>query len=198
MCGALAVVWGVLSGARIILFDGAHALIGIGIAGMSLRIAHAVAAGPTRRFPFGRDALTPMMVVAQGVALVATLFYAGADAVDPVLVLVACAVLVPTPLRLLRSGSVELPEGEPSAEISDVVRATVEEVRQGFGLDEPIVRLHKLGRKLYVEVDFVVEPGEWDVSEEDGVRRAVADGLAPVGLDVWAYVELTTDRALVE
>ena len=56
MCGALAVVWGVLSGARIILFDGAYALIGIGIAGLSLRIAHAVAAGPTRRFPFGRDA----------------------------------------------------------------------------------------------------------------------------------------------
>ena len=181
VCGGLAVVWGVLSGARIILFDGAYALIGIGIAGLSLRIAHAVAAGPTRRFPFGRDALTPMMVVAQGVALVATLFYAGADAVDPVLVLVACAVLVPTPLRLLRSGTVELLEGEPSAEISDAVRATVEEVRQRFGLDEPIVRLHKLGRKLYVEVDFVVEPGEWDVSEEDGVRRAVADGLAPLG-----------------
>ena len=87
--------------------------------------------------------------------------------------------LVPTPLRLLRSGTVELLEGEPPAEISDAVRATVEEVRQRFGLDEPIVRLHKLGRKLYVEVDFVVEPGEWDVSEEDEVRRAVADGLAP-------------------
>ena len=65
-------------------------------------------------------------------------------------------------------------------------------------LDEPIVRLHKLGRKLYVEVDFVVEPGEWDVSEEDAVRRAVAEGLVPLGLDVWAYVELTTDRALVD
>ncbi len=43
-----------------------------------------------------------------------------------------------------------------------------------------------------------MEPGEWDVSEEDAVRRAVAEGLVPLGLDVWAYVELTTDRALVE
>jgi predicted Co/Zn/Cd cation transporter (cation efflux family) len=121
-----------------------------------------------------------------------------ADYLDPVLVLVACAVLVPTPLRLLRSGTVELLEGEPPAEITDGVHAVVEDVRQRFGLDEPIVRLHKLGRKLYVEVDFVVEPGEWDVSEEDAVRRAVAEGLVPLGLDVWAYVELTTDRALVE
>ena len=121
-----------------------------------------------------------------------------ADYVDPVLVLVACAVLAPTPLRLLRSGTVELLEGEPPAEITDAVQGVVDDVRQRFGLDEPIVRLHKLGRKLYVEVDFVVEPGEWDVSEEDAVRRAVVDGLVPLGLDVWAYVELTTDRTLVE
>jgi predicted Co/Zn/Cd cation transporter (cation efflux family) len=278
--GALAVVWGLLSGARIILFDGAYALIGIGIAGLSLRVAQAVAAGPTRRFPFGRDALTPLTVVGQGVALAATLFYAAADAVtvireggspvtagnvaaygavtgvlslvtawwlrrtssdsdlvdaeaqqwradavlsavmvggaavafgliragradltvyiDPALVLLACAILVPTPLRLLRSGTVELLEGEPPAEIRDSVVATVEDIRARFGLDEPIVRLHKLGPKLYVEVDFVVEPGEWDVSEEDAVRRAVVDGLTPLGLNVWAYVELTTDRTLVE
>jgi predicted Co/Zn/Cd cation transporter (cation efflux family) len=280
LCGALAVVWGLLSGARIILFDGAYALIGIGIAGLSLRVASAVAAGPTRRFPFGRDALTPLTVVGQGIALAATLFYAATDAVtvireggspvaagnvaaygavtglvslaaawwlrrtaprsdlvdaeaqqwradavlsavmvggalvalglvragradltnyvDPVLVLLACAILVPTPLRLLRSGTVELLEGVPPADITDAVCATVEEVRARFGLDEPIVRLHKLGPKLYVEVDFVVEPGEWDVSEEDAVRRAVVEGLAPLGLTVWAYVELTTDRALVE
>lgn len=280
LCGGLAVVWGLVSGARIILFDGAYALIGIGIAGLSLRVAHAVAAGPTRRFPFGRDALTPLTVVGQGVALAATLFYAAADAVtvireggspvaagnvaaygavtgvvslalawwlrrtaprsdlvdaeaqqwradavlsavmvggalvalglvragrgdltdyvDPVLVLLACAILVPTPLRLLRSGTVELLEGVPPADITDAVGVTVEEVRARFGLDEPILRLHKLGAKLYVEVDFVVEAGEWDVSEEDAVRRAVVDGLAPLGLDVWAYVELTTDRALVE
>jgi hypothetical protein len=47
-------------------------------------------------------------------------------------------------------------------------------------------------------VDFVVKAGEWDGSEEDAVRRAVVEGLAPLGLTVWAYVELTTDRALVE
>ena len=147
------------------------------------------------------DAILSAVMVAgalTGFGLVASGRAGLADYVDPVLVLVACAVLVPTPLRLLRSGTVELLEGEPSAEISDAVRATVEEVRQRFGLDEPIVRLHKLGRKLYVEVDFVVEPGEWDVSEEDAVRRAVAEGLDPLGLDVWAYVELTTDRTLVE
>jgi predicted Co/Zn/Cd cation transporter (cation efflux family) len=279
-CGLLAVVWGLLSGARIILFDGAYALIGIAIAGVSLRVARAVAAGPTRRFPFGREALTPLTVVGQGVALAATLFYAGADAVtvirdggspvtpgpvavygavtgvlslgtawwlrraaprsdlvdaereqwradavlsavivvgslvalvlvrggraavaayvDPVLVLVACAILLPTPLRLLRAGGVELLEGEPPAAVAGPVRAVVAAVRARFGLDEPVLRLHKLGGKLYVEVGFVVRPGEWDVADEDAVRRAVVEGLEPLGLDVWASVELTTDRTLVD
>jgi hypothetical protein len=81
MCGALAGVWGVLSGARIILFDGAYALLGIGMAGLSLRIAHAVAAradvpvtfGPRR--PHSDDGGRP------GRRARGTLFYAGADAV---------------------------------------------------------------------------------------------------------------------
>ena len=96
------------------------------------------------------DAILSAVMVAgalAGFGLVATGRAGLADYVDPVLVLVACAVLVPTPLCLLRSGTVELLEGEPSAEISDAVRATVEEVRRRFGLDEPIVRLHKLGRE---------------------------------------------------
>jgi hypothetical protein len=46
---------------------------------------------------------------------------------------------------LLRSGTVELLEGEPSAEISDAVRATVEEVRQRFGLDESARRTGYVG-----------------------------------------------------
>ena len=215
-------VWGVLSGARIILFDGAYALIGIGIAGLSLRIAQAVAAGPTRRFPFGRDALTPLRVVGQGVALAATLFYAGADAVavireggtpvapgnvaaygavtgvislvaawwlrrsapgsdlvgrrgpaaacrrdperrdggrsahrlrscrdlpglgpadyvDPVLVLVVCAVLVPTPLRSLGSGTVELLEASRRPR-SATLCARPSRRPASVGQDEPIVR----------------------------------------------------------
>jgi predicted Co/Zn/Cd cation transporter (cation efflux family) len=60
------------------------------------------------------------------------------------------------------------------------------------------VRATKLGRKLYVEVDFVVQPGHWDVSDEDDVRRGVLAALAPLGFDVWANVELTTDPSLVD
>ncbi len=115
---------------------------------------------------------------------------------DPVLVLVAVAVLAPVPWRLLTSGGREILEAAPPAEVSRGIEAEARRVAAEFGLGEPIVRATKLGRRLYVEVDFLVGAGEWDVSEEDKVRRSLIAGLDPLGYDVWANVELTTDPDL--
>ena len=75
---ALAV--GVVSGIRIIVFDGAYMAVGLILSWASLQAARAATAGPTRRFPFGRDALAPLMVVIQGLALAGTLVLALGDA----------------------------------------------------------------------------------------------------------------------
>lgn len=272
--------WGIVGELRILLLDGAYALIGIALSWFALQAARAVEEGPTKRFPFGRDAFTPLAVLLQGVALAGTLLYAFVDAivlvreggnpvetqslalyglisavgaaavflslrrmrstsdlvgaeiatwrasavlsigmvvgavtamvldrstsvdvvayVDPVLVIAACVVLAPTPVGLLRSGVRELLQGAPSTEVQQSVHLAVDDVRRHFGLDEPIVRMRKVGRKLFLEVDFVVEPGHWDVSDEDEVRRSLLARLEPLGFDLWAYIELTTDRALVE
>ncbi|WP_456787165.1 cation transporter [Cellulomonas sp. P5_C5] len=116
--------------------------------------------------------------------------------VDPVLVLVACLVLLPIPLRLLRAAGLELLEAEPPAEVRAVLAEAVTSVREEFGLDEPFVRSTKLGSRLYVEVDFVVPAGAWDVTGEDRVRRALIGHLEPLGYDLWANVELTSDPEL--
>ncbi|WP_336642387.1 cation transporter [Microbacterium sp. MMO-56] len=75
-----ALVVGILAGIRIIVFDGAYMAIGWILSWASLRAARAAASGPTRRFPFGRDALAPLMVVIQGLALAGTLVLAFGDA----------------------------------------------------------------------------------------------------------------------
>jgi len=116
--------------------------------------------------------------------------------VDPVLVLVACLVLLPIPLRLLRAAGLELLEAEPPADVRRALAEAVTSVRAEFGLDEPFVRSTKLGSRLYVEVDFVVPEGAWDVTGEDRVRRALIGRLEPLGYDLWANVELTADPQL--
>ncbi|WGD36595.1 cation transporter [Lysinibacter sp. HNR] len=277
----LAIVWGILAGARIILFDGVYLLLGLLLTWISLRVSQAVEDGPTARHPFGRASLTPFAISLQGLALLGTLIYAAGDAIvivlgggsdvaplsvavygtvtavigyavayrlprlagsselvvveaaqwkagavlstvmaagagaallfstmpnlsgvvlylDPALVLIAVAILLPIPIKLLRSGFNELLEGAPAKAVQNSVHAIVREVQQEFSLGEPIVRMHKIGRRLYLEIDFIVLAGEWDVSDEDQVRRAIISRVEPLGYDLWANVELTTDRRLVE
>lgn len=140
--------------------------------------------------------LSLVFAVGGGVALALTDVGDVVRYVDPVLVLVACLVLLPIPLRLLRAAGLELLEAEPPAEVRRVLADAVASVRAEFGLDEPFVRSTKLGSRLYVEVDFVVPEGAWDVTGEDRVRRALIGRLEPLGYDLWANIELTSDPEL--
>jgi predicted Co/Zn/Cd cation transporter (cation efflux family) len=115
---------------------------------------------------------------------------------DPALVLLAVAVLAPVPWRLLRSGGREVLEAAPPPEVRRAIDGATELTRAEFGLGMPLVRATKLGRRLYVEVDFLVTAGEWDVAEEDRVRRSLISGLSSLELEIWANVELTTDPDL--
>jgi len=75
------IVVGVLIDSQIILFNGYFTLLGVGLTWMALRVSRVVVAGPTARYPFGREALTPISIGFGGVALLATCVYAGIDAV---------------------------------------------------------------------------------------------------------------------
>ncbi len=116
---------------------------------------------------------------------------------DPVLVLIACLVITPVPFRMLRDAGLELLEAAPSPTVQHEISASVRDAQEAFGLPDPHVAATKLGDRLYLEVVFVVGEG-WAVSEEDAVRHAIIDRLEPLGYDVWANVELTTDAGLVE
>jgi predicted Co/Zn/Cd cation transporter (cation efflux family) len=273
--GVVGVVWGLAAGSQIILFDGVYASLAILLSWLSLRASQLVAAGATVRYPYGREALAPLVIAVQGMALLGTCLYAivtsiqsildggsevdagsaalyglittvgalavwfhlrryaaqselvGAETaqwaagwllslgmlvafgavlllegtsydaiaryVDPVLVLVVCVAFLPAPFRMVRTTVVELLEGAPPADVQAPVRAVVDEVTAEFGLREPVVRMSKLGTKLYLEVDYLVEAGRWDVSDADQVRHALRDRLARLPYTVWLNVDLSTD-----
>jgi len=278
LLGVGALAWGVAAQSRVLLFDGIFTVLGILLSGLSLLAATAAAAPPTRNFPFGKKAATPLAIGVQGAALLGTLLYAVVDAItvirgggadvapgtvlaygvvatvlsllvtwrmgrlssselveaeraqwragaslsaviaiggaialaldggpwreavayaDPVLVLVACALIAPVPFRLLRTAGLELLEGAAPAAVQAAVADVVRRVRAAHALPEPAVAITKLGSRLYLEVVFVVDD-TWTVSDEDAVRHAIIDDLTPLGYDVWANVELTTDAHLAE
>lgn len=281
--GGGAIVWGIVSGAGVILFDGVYMMAGIVLVGVSLLASRAARSAASKDYPFGRHAATPLAVALQGAALLGTLLYGAADAiavliaggsdasgltvllygvvsalasvvvmlllrgparvsalakaevvswragallsvvvalggtvallltatgakvaaafVDPVLVLIACALITPMAIALLREGGRELLEAAPAGELRDRIEAAVSDGARsgapaGHVLPEPIIRATKLGQRLYVEVDFVVASHEWTVDEEDAIRRAITTRLDGLGHRVWATVELTTDPDL--
>lgn len=81
LMGAAAIAWGLLAGSRVILFDGGYLVAGVGLSWWSVRTVEVVARGASARYPFGRESLRPLVVLVQGVALLAILVYAAADAV---------------------------------------------------------------------------------------------------------------------
>ncbi len=276
----LGVVWGLAVRSQLVLFDGVYGALGVVLSGLSLHASRLVAAGPTARFPFGREALAPMVVSVQGVALggicayavvssLLTIVHGGSDVIagwamvyaaltvaaslviyrllrpqaarsdlvraeaiqwlsgialeigmlvafgamlglqrtswavvvpyiDPVLVLVACALILPAPVRMLRTTLRELMEGAPPETIQEPIRETIARVSADVGLPEPLVRIQKLGAKVYVEVDYLVEAGRWDTADADRVRHALYARLAELPYLFWLNVELTTDPALID
>ncbi|MFA7324437.1 MAG: cation diffusion facilitator family transporter [Candidatus Nanopelagicales bacterium] len=270
------IAWGLVVSSQIILFDGLYGVIGVALSGLTLQVSSLVKQGPTKRYPFGREALGPLVLGVQGLVLTgafsfavinaiqiilngggdtelgAALIYAviafvgssvvflvlrrladeselvAAEAaqwaaavllgvamligfgaalvmrdtqwarfsgyVDPVLVLVAALVVAPTPISMLRTTMRELLEGAPAPEISQPIHEAVAEITLIHGLPEPdSVLIGKLGRKLYVEVDYVVDRGRWTISDVDEIRKELAARLQYPGLTFWLNVELHTD-----
>lgn len=278
---ALAVVgilWGWAASSQVILFDGLYSVISFVLSWFGLRAATLVARGPTPSYPFGREALAPLVVAVQALVLLGTFGYASIDAiglllnggsqtevgsaliysilslvacvvmyavlarmqegsdlvtaeviqwrasivlgvaltigfgvavaltrtqwaaaapyVDPVLVLVAAGLILPAPIRMLRQSFRELLEGVPDAEVTDPIHAAIDRVCADSGLPQPTMRVGKLGRKVYLELDFLVdEDAGWTVDDADQVRRRLLTELAEPGRLLWINVELHTDPA---
>jgi predicted Co/Zn/Cd cation transporter (cation efflux family) len=270
--------WGWAVSSQVILFDGLYSVIGFVLSWFGLRAAALVERGPTPNYPFGREALAPLVVAVQALVLLGTFSYAAVDAVgiillggsqtevgpalaysiialvasvvaygilvrlqegsdlvaaeavqwrasivlgvamsigfavavamtrtgwagaapyvDPVLVLVAAALILPTPIRMLRQSFRELLEGVPDAEVTRPIHAAIDRACVDFGLPQPIVRVGKLGRKVYLELDFLVGGDEgWTVDHADQLRRRLLTELASPGRLLWINVELHTDPA---
>ena len=270
------VTWGIAASSQAILFDGVFALLGFGLSWLGVRAASVIEAGPTPRYPFGREALAPLVVAVQALVLTGTFVYASVDAVmvirdggsetalgsalvysvltlvaviammmvlrrrmagsdlvaaevaqwkasvvfgvaltigfaiaaalgrtsaaavapyvDPILVIVAGLLIIPTPARMLRQAYRELLEGAPDAAITDPIRAAVTRLVTDEGLPEPDMKVGKLGRKLYVELDWLLPADSTvKVGDADRFRHRLLDELRKPGQDLWLNVEFHTN-----
>lgn len=81
----ISVVWGLLAKSEVILLDAVFTPLYLLMTLGSLIVSRIVAKGPSRLFPFGRNALAPLFVVAQAIILFGALGYAVLEAVRVIL-----------------------------------------------------------------------------------------------------------------
>jgi len=117
---------------------------------------------------------------------------------DPVLLIVASLIVLPRPIAMIRMMWSELGERRAPDDVMRTVEELVASVRAAHGLPEPDLRVTKVGRKLYVDAEFLVDGDDWTLADEDAVRRDMARGLDALPYEIWRNVALTTDPRLLD
>jgi cation diffusion facilitator family transporter len=80
----LGLLWGWLTGSRMILLDGVYGLIGLLVSWLLLHASALADSDESSEYPYGREAATPLVIGVQGFVLLATLVYAGVGAVQTI------------------------------------------------------------------------------------------------------------------
>jgi cation diffusion facilitator family transporter len=116
--------------------------------------------------------------------------------VDPAMVALISLAFLRVPFRLLGEAMREVLTMSPSAELRREVGSRVDEVRLGYGFAESFLRCSKVGGRLDVEVDFVVDDASraQTVRQFDEVREDLSERLAPLGYAMSMTVGFTADR----
>ena len=116
--------------------------------------------------------------------------------VDPVLVLAFGLYFLKVPYVILRDNLPELLMMAPGKDIQRDIDRAVLSVRQQFDLKDAYVRTAKIGQKLVIEIDFIVDPQSQvqDIGQCDLVREALNRQLTGLRYGTWLTVSFTGDR----
>jgi predicted Co/Zn/Cd cation transporter (cation efflux family) len=116
--------------------------------------------------------------------------------VDPAMVAVISALFLRVPARLIAGGLREVLTMAPDPAVMEQLWDCVREVQARYAFAESFLRASKVGSRLDVEIDFVVDDASTaqSVREFDVVRQELHDRLAPLGHPLSMVVSFTADR----
>jgi cation diffusion facilitator family transporter len=116
--------------------------------------------------------------------------------VDPGMVVLVSLLFLRVPAGLVARAMREVLAMTPPEDTMDALRACVEEVERRYGMRESFVRASKVGGRVDLEIDFVVDDGSrvHTVADCDEVRSDLHERLTALGHERSVVVAFTTDR----
>lgn len=116
--------------------------------------------------------------------------------VDSLMVMVIALYFIKLPFKLVRYQIREILEMAPDKELYDFIKDTVASLSSKYPIEESVVRVSKVGSKLFIEIDFIVLPEKWEptLKEQDNIREQLIVELKPLHLRKWVTVSFMNDR----
>jgi cation diffusion facilitator family transporter len=116
--------------------------------------------------------------------------------VDPAMVVLVSLFFLAVPARLVASGLREILSMSAPAEVLAELRRCVDDVGERWHVREAVLRASKVGSRVDVEVDYVVDPDGpvRTVADCDAVRSDLHEQLAALGHERSVVVAVTQDR----
>jgi cation diffusion facilitator family transporter len=167
----VAVAWGLLTGSRLIIFDGLYSFASVGLSLMAVAALRTARRGPDERYPWGREVWEPLTVVVKAAALAGLSVYAlvggvgdvlaggrdvevGLAVVYGVVATVAGVVVTVVLRRRARAGSSDLVRAEAAEWTGDTLLSVG--VLAGFVLAAVLLRAGRADLARYVDPVMVV------------------------------------------
>src|SRR4051794_1063165 len=167
----VAVAWGLLSGSRLIIFDGLYSFASVGLSLMAVAALRTPPPGPDERYPWGREVWEPLTVVVKAAALAGLSVYAlvggvgdilaggrdveiGLAVVYGVVATVAGVVVTVVLRRCARAGSSDLVRAEAAEWTGDTLLSVG--VLAGFVVAAVLLQAGRADLARYVDPVMVV------------------------------------------
>jgi predicted Co/Zn/Cd cation transporter (cation efflux family) len=91
-------------------------------------------------------------------------------------------------------------QAAPSKEIVDFVTDQIVKIDKNYEFSNEIFRLAKVGNKVIIELDYVIECGSKldSIVLQDKLRKELTDALAELPYEKWININFTSDIKFAE
>jgi predicted Co/Zn/Cd cation transporter (cation efflux family) len=105
-----------------------------------------------------------------------------------------------SPITEMKKCFMELMQAVPSEETMNTIVGKIEKQTQEYDYVEKIMRLGKVGGKIIIEIDYVIDKDSKlnCVSEQDKLRSSLIQTFAELDFGKWINISFTSDILLTE
>ena len=119
---------------------------------------------------------------------------------DPILTIIITLLFAKTAIISMKNCMREMLQAAPPKEIIDFVTDKIVEIDQNYEFSNEVFRLAKVGNKIIIELDYVIECGSKldSVKLQDQLRKELIDAVATLPYEKWVNVNFTSDMRFAE